>query len=122
ALAVAMFAKRPHRRLHRFMHSSGARPHLPSFPPRRSSDLSGRLADAGQIKAEHQASANRHAGLDEITAIDIENLAHLMPPAAFIDRKSTRLNSSHLGISYAVFCLKKKKKNTHSTIDHCQQI
>src|SRR5262245_62827590 len=34
--------------------------------------------------------------------------------AAFVrqDRKSTRLNSSHLGISYAVFCLKKKKKTT----------
>src|SRR2546426_6522929 len=31
---------------------------------------------------------------------------------AFLDRKSTRLNSSHLVISYAVFCLKKKKKNT----------
>src|ERR1035438_2551304 len=31
------------------------------------------------------------------------------PPS---DRKSTRLNSSHLGISYAVFCLKKKKKQT----------
>src|SRR5205814_7415705 len=29
----------------------------------------------------------------------------------FLDRKSTRLNSSHLGISYAVFCLKKKKNN-----------
>src|SRR5262245_65387018 len=29
---------------------------------------------------------------------------------ARIDRKSTRLNSSHLGISYAVFCLKKKKQ------------
>src|SRR5258705_2750247 len=28
------------------------------------------------------------------------------------DRKSTRLNSSHLGISYAVFCLKKKKKTS----------
>src|SRR5947199_3513506 len=28
------------------------------------------------------------------------------------DRKSTRLNSSHLGISYAVFCLKKKKKRS----------
>src|SRR5436853_4221557 len=28
------------------------------------------------------------------------------------DRKSTRLNSSHLGISYAVFCLKKKKQQT----------
>src|SRR5256886_12581523 len=34
------------------------------------------------------------------------------------DRKSTRLNSSHSQISYAVFCLKKKKnKNTHSLTD-----
>src|SRR5688572_28109413 len=31
-----------------------------------------------------------------------------------LDRKSTRLNSSHSQISYAVFCLKKKKKNLHS--------
>src|SRR5262245_63300174 len=31
------------------------------------------------------------------------------------DRKSTRLNSSHLGISYAVFCLKKKKKKHRNT-------
>src|SRR5262245_63560003 len=31
------------------------------------------------------------------------------------DRKSTRLNSSHLGISYAVFCLKKKKKKQAQT-------
>src|SRR5262245_63130757 len=31
------------------------------------------------------------------------------------DRKSTRLNSSHLGISYAVFCLKKKKKKKIQT-------
>src|SRR5205814_7613325 len=30
------------------------------------------------------------------------------------DRKSTRLNSSHLGISYAVFCLKKKKQKTEA--------
>src|SRR3712207_6911344 len=30
------------------------------------------------------------------------------------DRKSTRLNSSHANISYAVFCLKKKKNNTES--------
>src|SRR3712207_7776392 len=29
------------------------------------------------------------------------------------DRKSTRLNSSHANISYAVFCLKKKKQNLH---------
>src|SRR5258707_11584610 len=37
------------------------------------------------------------------------------------DRKSTRLNSSHANISYAVFCLKKKKwKSTqHSRVSHC---
>src|SRR2546426_7827092 len=35
------------------------------------------------------------------------------------DRKSTRLNSSHLVISYAVFCLKKKKKRkTHLCLNH----
>src|SRR5690625_5483605 len=34
------------------------------------------------------------------------------------DRKSTRLNSSHVAISYAVFCLKKKKKNTN-TVQEC---
>src|SRR4051812_49855994 len=31
-----------------------------------------------------------------------------------VDRKSTRLNSSHMSISYAVFCLKKKKKNKNT--------
>src|SRR5688572_32620365 len=34
-------------------------------------------------------------------------------PAEFRDRKSTRLNSSHSQISYAVFCLKKKKKKNN---------
>src|SRR5256885_11122783 len=41
-------------------------------------------------------------------------LHRLEPDGALLsglDRKSTRLNSSHLVISYAVFCLKKKKKN-----------
>src|SRR5438045_6709352 len=36
-------------------------------------------------------------------------------PRTHQDRKSTRLNSSHLGISYAVFCLKKKKQKKHNT-------
>src|SRR2546426_6270823 len=35
-----------------------------------------------------------------------------------IDRKSTRLNSSHLVISYAVFCLKKKKNKHNCSIEH----
>src|SRR5690606_39501900 len=34
-----------------------------------------------------------------------------------IDRKSTRLNSSHVKISYAVFCLKKKKKDRQTTME-----
>src|SRR5205814_7490822 len=34
--------------------------------------------------------------------------------ARALDRKSTRLNSSHLGISYAVFCLKKKRTHPHA--------
>src|SRR5688572_32266942 len=37
------------------------------------------------------------------------------PQRDLIDRKSTRLNSSHSQISYAVFCLKKKKKKTNDT-------
>src|SRR5205814_10304252 len=43
----------------------------------------------------------------------LDTLRHQHGRAAsrFRDRKSTRLNSSHLGISYAVFCLKKKKKH-----------
>src|SRR3712207_8089409 len=34
-----------------------------------------------------------------------------------VDRKSTRLNSSHANISYAVFCLKKKKRHGHRNSD-----
>src|SRR2546422_8324165 len=46
------------------------------------------------------------------SALAIQN-ATMEPQVAFqLDRKSTRLNSSHGYISYAVFCLKKKKKST----------
>src|SRR5258707_10349092 len=54
-----------------------------------------------------------------------ESLASLVTlSAAFLlvgtDRKSTRLNSSHANISYAVFCLKKKKKKTiHNIFKSC---
>src|SRR2546427_5826963 len=44
---------------------------------------------------------------EQLTALGL-TVGH-MPPAQ-LDRKSTRLNSSHSQISYAVFCLKKKKK------------
>src|SRR5204863_7001874 len=45
--------------------------------------------------------------------VDLGNLEAILPRSTIMltDRKSTRLNSSHVEISYAVFCLKKKKKN-----------
>src|SRR5260221_9921279 len=51
-----------------------------------------------------------HLSLLRYTAQDAELMARRI--ACFRDRKSTRLNSSHTVISYAVFCLK-KKKTTH---------
>src|SRR5687768_17671287 len=48
-------------------------------------------------------------------------LTQLSPLAsAALDRKSTRLNSSHGYISYAVFCLKKKKSQTHNSSSSIQ--
>src|SRR2546426_4159646 len=47
--------------------------------------------------------SNLHSALESDRYVDGEK-------SPFQDRKSTRLNSSHLVISYAVFCLKKKKK------------
>src|SRR5205814_6884182 len=66
-------------------------------------------ADAGGSQAVPAASTT--AGrVDELRRRHAEADAPTGPDAAESDRKSTRLNSSHLGISYAVFCLKKKKK------------
>src|SRR3989454_8757073 len=57
-----------------------------------------------------EASAEREVPRESASA---ERLGPLGPPprCGDEDRKSTRLNSSHLVISYAVFCLKKKKKS-----------
>src|SRR5690242_21173302 len=61
----------------------------------RGREVSGRHARAGQGRVDHQ----------------------LRRVCDRQDRKSTRLNSSHMSISYAVFCLKKKKKkNKHKHI------
>src|SRR6202051_5355352 len=56
---------------------------------------------------------------DHVAAADVPQHgdAHLAREGAagFRERKSTRLNSSHMGISYAVFCLKKKMQGTHAS-------
>src|SRR2546426_1199394 len=49
-------------------------------------------------------------GPSQMAAIELTDVTVMSNPE---DRKSTRLNSSHLVISYAVFCLKKKKKTIY---------
>src|SRR2546426_2038066 len=50
----------------------------------------------------------------DVLGVERQNLAkHCGGPGVVLDRKSTRLNSSHLVISYAVFCLKKKNSTQY---------
>src|SRR5256885_3070706 len=56
------------------------------------------------------AAPNREAGAKDHAIIGVLGRSDHLLFQATQDRKSTRLNSSHLVISYAVFCLKKKKK------------
>src|SRR5207249_12078240 len=103
-----------------FFHAHRHLRDLHSFPTRRSSDL----IDVRQCRDR----IGRRAGIDQLTerrihaseiAVGrlrapedvsvIEEVETLQPEQNRTDRKSTRLNSSHVSISYAVFCLKKKK-------------
>src|SRR2546430_13440818 len=59
-------------------------------------------------------SAARVVRPDDRVARGGVHVHHQHPPQLGRDRKSTRLNSSHSQISYAVFCLKKKKKYKHA--------
>src|SRR5438034_5324103 len=69
-------------------------------------------AQAGTSSSERICVLNTTAGTSSLWALaSIDAL----PPTALGDRKSTRLNSSHTVISYAVFCLKKKNKQTPPT-------
>src|SRR5438094_6951885 len=61
-------------------------------------------------------------GLRQLTAhVDDQLVQHLFRVLGTVDRKSTRLNSSHRTISYAVFCLKKKKKKKKTLITSCKK-
>src|SRR5688572_31636549 len=60
------------------------------------------------ISGERRLRAARQAGWTTIPARVREADDRLVAELAIVDRKSTRLNSSHSQISYAVFCLKKK--------------
>src|SRR5205814_9305522 len=90
-------------------HTTLPPPHPHPFPTRRSSDLAGRPArDRGRASPKHADAKNECDVWSKPAHLLLERPGR---QRVFIsDRKSTRLNSSHLGISYAVFCLKKKKK------------
>src|SRR5690349_22604779 len=96
-------------------------PHpLHSFPTRRSSDLLLQSAnprpwafdlghDDGAVQQVHRRGLQRQQGVVEAQDRRPVGLGNALRGAVVAgDRKSTRLNSSHVEISYAVFCLKKK--------------
>src|SRR5258705_9886807 len=68
------------------------------------------LHDALPISTSAAAPSLVPGALPAVTVPSFLN-AGFKKDGTVTDRKSTRLNSSHLGISYAVFCLKKKKIN-----------
>src|SRR5258705_4179678 len=86
--------------------------HSPELSPRRG-------ADRDEILGHERSPADQAAvdvrlrkqlpGVSGFDAAPVEDRQIPRQPLIPRDRKSTRLNSSHLGISYAVFCLKKKK-------------
>src|SRR5690606_41996232 len=106
----------------RALHSHGAAPLLASFPPRRSSDLNLRKASlrsprGGTADSPNRAASGRTRRYGQLAPggcprADLSVLSwspFSSEPdrkTSATDRKSTRLNSSHVKISYAVFCLK----------------
>src|SRR5439155_19707971 len=95
--------------------------HLPSFPTRRSSDLAHAAARSSARRVMVRTRSRRYSASDWVSSIGStasaatsaaeRNVAieDTQSDAENRDRKSTRLNSSHVAISYAVFCLKKKQ-------------
>src|SRR5690606_41287251 len=95
---------------------------LHSFPTRRSSDLADPVAGDGEVLGEavqaHDRAVPPRVGEERVRRLLgvaerpvglVEHQRDVVPRRHLGDRKSTRLNSSHVKISYAVFCLKKKK-------------
>src|SRR5690606_40279734 len=100
----------------------GHHPDLRAFPTRRSSDLNfeynvrhARRASDLQgpaLPGSRPSDAHRRPRAPSRRRADGRRAAGATPE----DRKSTRLNSSHVKISYAVFCLKKKIERTRSSL------
>src|SRR5687768_17760693 len=83
---------------------------LHSFPTRRSSDLKN-IRDYLQGSDRPIDRLTKFLTMGTEDGVGLEVVPGFEANDLMLDRKSTRLNSSHGYISYAVFCLKKKKKN-----------
>src|SRR2546422_6680316 len=85
----------------------------PGVPGRHLEEL-GRLTVEGDVVKGALPASIKACQLHRELDVGSDPLVeHLLPSVQIQDRKSTRLNSSHGYISYAVFCLKKKKKRIH---------
>src|SRR5690554_7772666 len=98
-----------------FFYCSGDHRDLHSFPTRRSSDLALGVdnwapwdCEPSVFDWEYDCEETAYIKEGKVTVSSPEGTVTL-PSLIYADRKSTRLNSSHVRISYAVFCLKKKK-------------
>src|SRR3712207_7003657 len=66
----------------------------------------------GELVVAEEPLVEGHGGRIAVNELVVPDAGERAPDQ---DRKSTRLNSSHANISYAVFCLKKKKKHIYTT-------
>src|SRR3712207_8575235 len=84
-------------------------PYTTLFRSRRRADGRGGVGFPARRRRRREAAPERRAVVGRARA-DARRATGAVDPAE--DRKSTRLNSSHANISYAVFCLKKKTAHT----------
>src|SRR5258707_7986748 len=85
-------------------------------------ELLARAAQVYGIELRYTDTWGReHEASPEVLRALLASLGFSAGSAEEIDRKSTRLNSSHANISYAVFCLKKKKKKHRDIQQHYQK-
>src|SRR2546430_13534734 len=90
-------------------------PYTTLFRSRRSPEDAVQEREHRRVRAKSQREREHHApGKARLAAQRTKR----PPEIIHRDRKSTRLNSSHSQISYAVFCLKKKKKNGLDNYNH----
>src|SRR3712207_8579781 len=86
---------------------------LPIYEPPQHPDMRSRDANArGGMHCVRQVLCQSQNLL-----VDVDDGLRPLAQARIGDRKSTRLNSSHANISYAVFCLKKKKNITNKNVN-----